>query len=195
MMTWPLSIALFCAFRWNLLLTVESMLVGSLLGYLLARMMNSYIKAFHALGTVVNRCFCYLPSYVLLIVFPNIFPQKIMLLGWPLRFSPMSIAMIALSIPVIGLSSRLWAKTGTKKMKYQHYIFYRQYFIVILMASVTSSVIGVPEILATANTYVASVARQSAFFPVYGFVCGCFMTTAILIRVFFRLCVERVSHK
>lgn len=195
MMTWTVFFSLLGAFRWNLLLTVESMLVGSFLGYLLARMMNSHIRPFHSFGVVVNRCSCYLPSYVLLIVFPNLLPQKIMWMGWSLQFSSMFIAMIALSIPVIGLSSRLWAKTGIGKMKYQHYIFYRQYFIVILMASVTSSVIGVPEILATANTYVASAACQSIFLPVYGFVCGCFMVTAVLIRGISRLFVERISYK
>ncbi|MCX4029556.1 hypothetical protein H0A36_03860 [Endozoicomonas sp. SM1973] len=112
-------------------------------------------------------------------------------------------SIFALTIPVIGFSSdQLLKFFQDQQLPYKEKVdglvkASWQYFLVILMASTTASVIGVNEIMASANTLIATSGDPRLTLPVYAYVALWFITSSLLFSyIFHRACgFFIINHK
>lgn len=172
------------AFAYNLVIAVCAMLLGCVvalgLGYGAAIASHSVYKSMK----LIRSLFCNVPSFVLLFYFTLIVPSRIELLGDVWSVSPLIKATLALAIPVIGYFSELFERMMTEHFRIPLSTI-KQFFIVILMASTTASVIGVEEIMATANTYIAVRGDTEVMLKVYLTVATVFVISGVLIQALF----------
>jgi hypothetical protein len=96
-------------------------------------------------------------------------------------------AALALTIPVMGFASdqtlalRRLREEGVAGAGDTFLTAWLQYFLIILMASATASVIGADEIVARANRVIATDQRPEFLMAVYIYVAGWFLVTGLAI--------------
>lgn len=174
-------------FAHNLAISVGAMALGTVVGTALGALRRG-ATAWPADGvTQVTRN---VPSFVLLFFLAAVLPERIGIAGleWPI--GPMATAILALAIPVVGFTSDATrdlraAPPGTRAGRWSALSFaYVQYFVIILMASATASVIGVEEIVARSNHLVTFEADVARMLGVYVYTALWFILTGVtLLRV------------
>ncbi|TCM86133.1 hypothetical protein [Rhodovulum steppense] len=148
-------------FARNLLISAVSMglgtLVGAALGLLRFRRFRATLRAEHVLTNVCRN----VPSFVLLYYMAFMLPSEIEI-GDSIVAVPVWLkAALALTLPVVGFASDQTLgylqqrETGTAGAGETFVIAWIQYFLIIIMASATASVIGVDEIVGRANLILA----------------------------------------
>lgn len=182
------------AFGYNILIAFFAMLIGCPLGALLGKLFKSKNAILYRIATIIHSVFCNVPSFVLLFYFTLIVPAQLELAGGIWSIPPMAKAILALSIPVIGYFSELYRDREVGKAPFS-LMTCKQFFLVILMASTTASVIGVPELLATANTFIASSGELSLMLPTYLLVALFFVVSGLLTNVVFNAFSHVINGK
>ena len=96
-------------------------------------------------------------------------------------------ATLALTLPVIGFAS----DQGLALLRQRHeriagaeatyIVAWLQYFLIILMASATASVIGADEIVGRANRVIATDDRPAFLIATYGYVSAWFLVSGLLV--------------
>ena len=172
------------AFTYNLAIAALAMVIGSPISFLLGYMSTLSNKLLIFALKILKSLFCNVPSFVLLFYFTLIVPSQLDVLGAIWFITPFTKAVLALSIPVIGYYSDVFEQILRGKTHFSLATF-KQFFIVILMASTTASVIGVPEIMATANAYIASKGDVSMMLKVYFVVVLIFVISGLCIQILF----------
>lgn len=174
------------AFTYNLIIAFFAMAIGCPIGFLLGVLARFPSKFLRWSLNIVHSLFCNVPSFVLLFYFALIVPSQFELLGESWSVLPLFKAILALSVPVIGYYIDVFRHVFKDNMRFSIASF-KPFFIVILMASTTASVIGVEEIMATANTYIASEGNTSKVLSVYLLVVLIFILSGFLIQALFCL--------
>ncbi len=172
------------AYSINLVIAVLAMAIGCPFGFLFGYLSGYSNKALQWLLMSLRSLFCNVPSFVLLFYFTLIVPSQFEFMGGLWSVSPFAKAVLALSIPVVGYYSAVFEQVLQGKAHFSMATF-KQFFIVILMASTTASVIGVPEIMAVANTYIASQGDTSIMLMVYMAVVLIFIVSGLVIQFLF----------
>ena len=167
-------------FKYNLITATASMAAGCILGYALALLLESRYQLLNWLALALRSLFCNVPSFVMLFYLTMLIPPEISINGATMPFPPLIKGIIALAIPVIGFSSGYFVKQNTPGNRFAAF---KQYFFIILMASTTTSVIGVSELLATANTLIAARGQTDIMLPIYAYVCLWFIGTGLIIHL------------
>lgn len=145
---YSLTLLLLPAFTYNLLISFLATVVGIPIGWALSLLSLTSSRWFHPIARLIQSIFCNVPSFVLLFYLTMIMPSHLELFSFHWQLSPLIKTVVALAIPVIGYSCDAFIQQhqGHKAITMAAL---KQFFIVILMASTTASVIGVKEILAT----------------------------------------------
>ena len=96
-------------------------------------------------------------------------------------------ATLALTIPVIGFASdqglalRRQRRQGIAEAEATWLASWLQYFLIILMATATASVIGADEIVGRANRVIATDHRPEFLIATYLYVSGWFLASGLLL--------------
>ncbi|WP_299784091.1 hypothetical protein [uncultured Roseobacter sp.] len=148
-------------FGTNLLISVLSMamgtIIGGALGWLRARRILGAGHLAH-LGTNLCRN---VPSFVLLFYMASMIPSEVEISGTIMAVPLWIKATLALTFPVIGFTSdqaRGYFEQRQKGLSGAGETFgvaWVQYFLIIIMASATASVIGADEIVGRANIIIS----------------------------------------
>jgi len=174
-------------FARNLLISVLSMgagtLIGALLGLLRFRRFRGTLRAERFLTNICRN----VPSFVLLYYMAFMLPSEIEVAGRIVALPVWIKATLALTFPVIGFASdqslgyfeQRQARTSGAGETFL--IAWVQYFLIIIMASATASVIGVDEIVGRANLILAQNDSQAFMLVTYLYVSGWFVLTGLAV--------------
>ncbi len=172
-------------FALNILISVTSMAVGTCWGLVLgwARGRRRFLVPECGAGlTMICRN---VPSFVLMFYLAFMVPVEVSW-GGELYLVPAWVkASLALTIPVIGFCSDQFAggaAAGRRRLGRTFWVSWVQYFLIIVMASATASVIGADEIVGRINTVVAIVNESGFLITAYGFVAAWFILFGLLFK-------------
>lgn len=174
-------------FAINLLISVISMGVGTLIGVFLGFLRDDHGKFLRWTAELITSICRNVPSFVLLFYLAFMIPVEVEWNGQIVLFPPWLKATLALTIPVIGFASDQFLGYCRQRREAQHgasLVFVRawfQYALIILMASPTASVIGADEILSRANRIAASVSDPSFLIMTYSYVAAWFLIASLLL--------------
>jgi polar amino acid transport system permease protein len=186
-------------FATNLAISAVAMATGTLIGAALGRARDATplrLPASLATGLARN-----VPSFVLLFYVAFLLPVEVVWHGRVIAIPLWTKAALALTIPVIGFASdqtlafRRQRAAGLASAGATFATAWVQYFLIILMASSTASVIGADEIVGRANRVIAADDRPAVLIAVYLYVSGWFLVTGLAITAAARLRPPRASRK
>ena len=127
------------------------------------------------------------PSFVLLFYMAFMLPSEI---DWAGRIIAVPVwikATLALTFPVVGFASDqslgyfTQVRAGIAGARETFAIAWIQYFLIIIMASATASVIGADEIVGRANTIIAQNDSASFLLVTYLYVSAWFLMTGLAV--------------
>lgn len=175
-------------FTLNIAISLVAMLSGTMIGWLLGWGRHGSPRYIAMSCRSMTSVFRNVPSFVLMFYIAFVIPIEFEWQGELVRFPAWIKAAIALAVPVIGFTSdqflhlRSASAQNNKIALPMFLIAWTQYFVIILMASSTASVIGVHEIVGRANTAI-EVLRDPAFMLwMYLYVALWFLLAAALIN-------------
>lgn len=162
-------------FVWNIAISAIAMIVGSVCGYFLMRLRVSPRRTFANTGMTVTGLTRNIPTFVfqfyLVFMLPNTLPLPFIAARMP--FPSWLKAALALALAVAGFVSdhllravRAW-RSGNRRDAHLFISSWGNYFVIVVMASSTASVIGVPEIVSRCNTVVNAAGRTDMMLWVY----------------------------
>lgn len=173
-------------FAINLLISAVSMAVGTVLGVLLGRLRYGGMVILDAPSRFATNICRNVPSFVLLFYMASMIPSEVEISG-TIHTVPVWIkATLALIFPVIGFSSDQalgyfdQRARGVSGARDTFLIAWAQYFLIIIMASATASVIGADEIVGRANTLISRQSDDGFLLATYLFVSLWFLATGLI---------------
>lgn len=171
-------------FVWNILISLVSMTIGTVLGAVLARLRLSERKAVAGASLTVTELTRNIPTFVFLFYLAFLIPVEFEISGQLYLFPAWLKASLALSVAVVGfVSDNLFVawQHWRNRNRAAALLFvpsWTMYLLIIVMASSTASVIGVGEIVSRCNIVIAAVGGDETMLWVY----------AYAISYFFALC-------
>ena len=155
----------------NIYISVAAMLMGTVLGTLVAIPIARnwrFLRPLSALGVNLSRN---VPSFVLMFYVAFFLPNEIVLQDSTIIILPEYKAAIALMFPVLGFAADEFRGLFHLNGSFKKYLnSWMQYFLIILMASVTASVIGADEVLARANRLISTRSDISVLIGTYVYI-------------------------
>ncbi|MBZ9938352.1 ATP-binding protein [Mesorhizobium sp. BR1-1-16] len=153
----------------NIGISLLTMVIGTALGFLLARgrQRSSGVAAFLTAAARVP------PTFVLIYYLAYVVPPEIPLGAFSVPLPDWLKASLALAVAVTGfvsdnaLSALRHLERGERVEALYFIPAWTTYLLIIIMASSTASVIGVPEIVQRANTVIAAVGDPRAILWIY----------------------------
>lgn len=173
-------------FAINLLISVLAMGIGTAFGMALGAWRFSRKAGGRQLGGFGTNICRNVPSFVLLFYMASMIPGEV---------APWIKATLALIFPVVGFASDQWLgylrqkRDGESAAIATFSIAWLQYFLIIIMASATASVIGADEIVGRANTIIAAQSSEGFLLQMYLFVSAWFLAAGLLISGLVRLVI------
>jgi len=170
----------------NLLISIVAMSLGTMIGVSLGalRARGGLVVAPARLATDLCRN---VPSFVLMFYMAFMLPSEITLAGEIYALPLWVKATLALTFPVIGFSSDQslgyfrQRREGLSGARDVFTIAWIQYFLIIIMASATASVIGADEIVGRANIVIASGSSTTFLLSTYVYVSLWFIATGLIV--------------
>lgn len=160
-------------FLWNVIISAVAMAVGTVLGAGLALLRRSRSRKARGLGVALTDLSRNIPTFVFLYYLAFLIPTEFEAFGAQHVFPPWLKAALALSIAVVGFVSdslhaalREW-QSGHRAASLLFIPSWTSYFVIVLMASSTASIIGVGEIVSRCNTIIAAVGRTELMLWIY----------------------------
>lgn len=183
-------------FAGNLLIAIVSMALGTLIGAAFgwARARGPALRLPAAALTSLCRN---VPSFVLLFYVAFALPVEIVWAGQVIGIPLWVKAAVALTIPVVGFASdqslalRRQRAAGLKSARATFLTSWLQYFLIIVMASATASVIGADEIVGRANRVIAADNRPGFLIVVYVYVSFWFLAAGLALSATTRTLARR----
>ena len=176
-------------FATNLQMSVLAMGMGTVLGIALGRWRFSGRLGGGRIGGFGTNICRNVPSFVLLFYMASMFPAEIKVGAEYVAVPQWIKATVALTFPVVGFASDqsrgyfAQRHAGTSGAAETFAIAWLQYFLIIIMASATASVIGADEIVGRANTLIAAESRDGFLLQIYLFVSLWFLATGLVFSV------------
>lgn len=195
LMVWTPYLAV--GFTKNLLVSYASMFVGTIFGFFLALMRRSQKTFLHTPGSLGTSLFRNIPSFVFMFYLAFVMPVEFTWNEEIIKIPVWIKAALALTVPVIGFASdqvlRYFndKKEGADHAGLMFAVAWTQYFLIIIMASSTASVIGVDEIVARANTVITAIRAPEFMLWMYLYVALWFLVLGILVAQ----AAERVTKR
>lgn len=136
----------------NIWISLLAMFAGTILGTLTAIPIARNRRFVRLLSTLSINLTRNVPSFVLMFYIAFILPGEISYGPITISITPEYKAAIALIFPVLGFAADQFLGLIRGVGNFENYLAsWIQYFLIILMASVTASVIGADEVLSRAN--------------------------------------------
>ncbi|WP_375229607.1 hypothetical protein [Roseobacter sp. S98] len=187
-------------FAMNLLISAIAMTVGTLIGVSLGRLRHGGATVLDAPSRLATNICRNVPSFVLLFYMASMIPSEVEISG-SIHAVPLWIkASLALIFPVIGFCSdqslgyfrqRAEGQPGALET---FVIAWTQYFLIIIMASATASVIGANEIVGRANTVISQQSDDRLMLGIYLYVSLWFLASGLAVSGFVKI-VLRYGQK
>lgn len=160
-------------FVWNILVSLVSMTVGTVIGGGLALLRLSPRRILVRFSLGMTEVCRNIPTFVFLFYLAYIIPVEIVYDGGVFSFPAWLKAALALSVAVVGFVSdnlsvalREW-RAGHVMSALLFIPNWTAYLLIIIMASSTASVIGVGEIVSRCNTVIAAVGNDDLMLWIY----------------------------
>lgn len=181
-------------FVWNIIVSLASMAIGTAIGAVLAVMRVSRRPALVRVSLVLTELTRNVPTFVFLFYLAFLIPAEIQIGGGIYTFPVWLKASFALAIAVVGFVSDNLDEVIGHWRRHDHaaaLMFipnWTSYFIIIVMASSTASVIGVGELVSRCNTVIAAVGKSDLMLWIYlyamlWFFVTCYPATLAMRRV------------
>lgn len=174
-------------FLWNMLISVVSMSLGTMLGFGLAKLRCTGFGSLRRSAFFVTSLCRNVPSFVLLFYMASLLPNEISVGSVTFPTPTWAKAALALTFPVVGFCSDQFTALGSAENLFvarrSLILAWSQYFLIIIMASATASVIGVDEIVSRANILAASAADEYFRLVIYGYASAFFLTSGIFVTL------------
>src|SRR5580704_8895708 len=160
-------------FGWNVVVSASAMALGTALGAALALGRLSHRPALVRASLALTALSRNIPTFVLLYYLAFLIPVEIQLGAGVYAFPAWLKASLALSVAVVGfvsdnLSDALRQWRAHRLAEALMFIpNWTSYFVVIVMASSTASVIGVRELVSRCNTVIAAVDNPGLMLWIY----------------------------
>ena len=155
----------------NVIISVGAMLMGTGLGTIIALPIARHWRVVRWLSGLSVNLSRNVPSFVLMFYIAFILPDEIVFGDTVIAISPEIKAAIALVLPVLGFAADQFLGLVRGSGTFQNYLAsWIQYFLIILMASVTASVIGADEVLSRANKLISTRSELYILIGTYTYV-------------------------
>ena len=170
---WVWSPYLAGGFGWNIVVSLVAMAVGTVVGLALALLRGGPHWSVRQSGSAVTTLARNAPTFVMLFYLAYIIPTEFTLFGAAVTFPAWIKASLALGIAVAGYVSdnALAAIRHLRRHETAEALLFvpawTSYFLIIVMASSTASVIGVPELVRRADTVIGAVDKVGLALWVY----------------------------
>ncbi|MBI1621775.1 hypothetical protein [Aquamicrobium zhengzhouense] len=158
-------------FAWNIVISLAAMAIGTPIGIFLAQLRLSGSRAASWLTAMARLP----PTFVLLFYFAYLLPGEFAFGNLKVEVPAWLKASLALSVAVVGFVSDnaqpciRHLRRGERLEALYFIPAWTTYFLIIVMASSTASVIGVPELVNRANTVIAAAGEHAATLWVYSY--------------------------
>lgn len=186
-------------FAMNLLISVLSMALGTVLGVILGRLRHAGMRSLDLPSRFATSICRNVPSFVLLFYMASMIPSEIEVAG-AIHTVPIWIkATLALTFPVIGFASD--QSLGYFRQRDSQLpgaaetfvVAWAQYFLIIIMASATASIIGADEIVGRANTLISAQGDSDLMIGIYLYVSTWFIATGLLLTAIIKRASQTLS--
>lgn len=163
------------------------MLAGTAIGAALARARDARPLALRGPAAVLTSVCRNVPSFVLMFYVALVLPVEIGWRGGVVALPLWIKAALALTIPVVGFASdqglalRRQRRATTPGAEAGYLVAWLQYFLIVLMATATASVIGADEIVGRANRVIATDHRPEFLMATYVYVSAWFLAAGLLL--------------
>lgn len=160
-------------FLWNIAVSLAAMAIGTPLGLALASARQSGRRYGRRAAATLTTAARNVPTFVMLFYLALLLPPEITIAQTTVPFPAWLKASLALGIAVAGFVSDTGRVALGHWRRGEHaeaLLFlpaWTTYFIIIVMASSTASVIGVPEIVQRANTVIGATGQRELMIWIY----------------------------
>lgn len=184
---WERTPYLLAGYGYNLLIAAVAMFAGTLLGLATALARTSPYLPLRLSGRGLTSLCRNIPSFVLMFYVAFVFPVEILWGDNYLQVPLWSKAALALIIPTVGFASDQGLaylrqrRDDTPDAAATFVTAWVQYFLIILMASATASVIGADEVVGRANRVIAADNSPEFLLLTYSYVCLWFLVTGLAV--------------
>ena len=192
---------LLTGFGWNVIVSLTAMAIGTVAGLLLAVMRDSSVWGAKSGGNVLTAAMHVAPTFVMLFYLTYMIPEQLEFFGLSVHVPVWLKASLAFGIAVAGfvsdnalVSIRYFSK-GHIPEALLFLPSWTNYFLIIVMASSTASVIGVPEMVYRARTVIGAVDQIGFLFWAYLYVMIWFLVFSILLTMIMHLLRNRLTQR
>ena len=174
-------------FAGNLLIAALAMLLGTALGSMLGRARDLPVAWLRSPAAAMTSVCRNVPSFVLMFYAALVLPVELPWRGSFVTVPLLVKATLALTMPVIGFASDQGLALLRQRRERiagaeaTYIVAWLQYFLIILMASATASVIGADEIVGRANRVIATDDRPAFLIATYVYVSAWFLVSGLLV--------------
>ena len=186
---WVWSPYLAEGFVWNIVVSLVAMAIGTFVGMVLALLRGGAGWGMKHGGGAVTTLARNAPTFVMLFYLAYIIPTEFELFGAVVTIPAWIKASLALGIAVAGYVSdnALVAIRHLSRHETAEALLFvpawTSYFLIIVMASTTASVIGVPELVRRADTVIGAVDKVGLALWVYLWAMVWFLGFSILLTL------------
>jgi polar amino acid transport system permease protein len=186
---------------WNIIVSLASMAVGTALGGLLAVGRAGGRSGLRRACEGITHVSRNVPTFVFLYYLAFLLPFEIDIGGRLVTIPPWIKASLALAIAVVGFVSDNLLTAMQAHRRGDHataHLFipnWTMYFVIIVMASSTASVIGVPELVARSNTVIGALNDDRLMLWVYGYAMLWFFMFCMPLTLMMRHVRDRVAGR
>ena len=199
LITWTPYLAV--GFGWNILVSLVAMAVGTALGIGLAAMRGGRARRVSQGAGALTMLAASAPTFVMLFYLAYMVPGRFEILGAVVIVPVWLKASLALSIAVAGYVSdnALAALRALRRGQTTEALLFlpswTNYFLIIVMASATASVIGVPELVFRVDTVISALGQPHLSFWIYLYAMAWFLAFAGVIALVMRIAHVRRTDK
>jgi polar amino acid transport system permease protein len=198
---WGWTPYLLGGFVWNIIVSLASMGVGTVLGGLLALGRAGSRHGVRRSCEILTHICRNVPTFVFLYYLAFLLPFEVEIGGQLVTIPPWIKASLALAIAVVGfvsdnlLAAVLAHRRGDHATAHLFVPNWTMYFVIIVMASSTASVIGVPELVARSNTVIGALNDDRVMIWVYGYAMLWFFLFCMPLTLIMRQVRARVATR
>ncbi len=174
-------------FAGNLTIAALALVAGTAAGSALGRGRDAGTLLLRGPAAALTGICRNVPSFVLMFYVALVLPVEIDWGGTVVSVPLWIKATLALTIPVIGFASdhglalRRQRRGGVAGAEAAYLTAWLQYFLIVLMATATASVIGADEIVGRANRVIATDNRTAFLIATYLYVSGWFLAFGLML--------------
>lgn len=190
-------------FGWNLLIALTAGLIGLMVGFLLATLRQSQVRAVAHSSLGISRVIHNLPTFALIFYTAAMLPGEIALPGTSLVVTvpPWFKAALALSAMQIGYTAEnlaialgAWRK-GDRLRALLFLPGWLNGFLITLIASSNASVVGVDELVSRCDTLINASGHTTLMIPIYVYASVIFIAFCLPMSIAMRYLKKAMLHR